>query len=257
MSARPDVVVGVPICRRTAYVLDKFLCNQEEIQKAYPGCSLAFATDEPDFIFELEEQIKMHDLTGRVIAYETVKPAHARTRLWSITCGREALRRYALSMNVEYLLFLDGDMVFEPSVINIMKDRIRDFDVVFSGYLMPPGGFWGFGAGCLMISRIILGKIIFRCYEFKNGQIIDESETLDCGLFKCRAKVNKGIFVSIKHYINRDKYYTIEPRPVGWFQMMVNNMLIRFMITQVAILIKYNIARKLKRRLYRTVKPSV
>jgi len=180
MSARPDVIVGVPICRSTSFVLNKFLCNQEEIRKAYPDCSLAFATDEPDFITELEEQIKMHDLKGRVIAYETVKPAYARTRLWSITYGREMLRRYALSMNVEYLLFLDGDMVFEPAVVDIMKDKIKDFDVVFSGYLMPPGGFWGFGTGCLMISRKILGKIIFRCYEFTNGQIIDESETLDC-----------------------------------------------------------------------------
>ena len=251
------MIVGVPICRRTAYVLDKFLCNQEEIQKAYPGCSLAFATDEPDFITELEEQIKMHELKGSVIAYETVKPAYARTHTWSVTCGREALRKYALSMNVEYLLFLDGDMVFKPAVVDVMKDKIVGFDVVFSGYLMRPEGFLGFGTGCLMISSKILDKIIFRFYEFSNGQLIDESETLDYGLFKCRAKVNKGIFVSIKHYTNQAEYYTIEPQKVGWFQTIANNMLIRFILTRVSILIRYNIARKLKSRVYRTVKPSV
>jgi len=180
--SKPDVIVGTPLCRRTAFVLDKFLSNQQEIQQAYPNCTLVLATDEPDFAAELMQQIGHYRLKGGVITYETVKPDYARSRLWSIASGREALRRYALSQGAEYLLFLDGDMVYGPSVISIMKEKLHGFDVVFSGYRKPPRGVWDFSAGCVMINRQILAKIPFRCYEFENGQVIYEGELFDMNL---------------------------------------------------------------------------
>lgn len=42
-ATEPDVIVGVPICRRTSFVLDRFLANQREIQMACPGRRLALA----------------------------------------------------------------------------------------------------------------------------------------------------------------------------------------------------------------------
>ncbi len=33
MQSQVDVIIGTPICRRTAYILDKLLLNQQEIQK--------------------------------------------------------------------------------------------------------------------------------------------------------------------------------------------------------------------------------
>ena len=249
-----EVIVGTPISRRASFALDKFLSNQQEIQQAYPECSLVMATDEPDFVAELKEQIKRYHLRGEVIIYETVKPDYARSRIWSIACGREALRQYALSQGAEYLLFLDGDMVYEPSVTSIMKDKIQGFDVVFSGYRKAPYGVWGFGGGCLMINRETLGKITFRCYEFKNGQEIDESETVDMELFSCHARVNKGIFVPIKHYRNSQEYYEIEPQPLGWFRTLTNNLLVRYILIRMGIVVRYNIARKLQALLYKTTK---
>jgi hypothetical protein len=251
VTTRPDVIVGTPLCRRTSFVLDKFLSNQQEIQKAYPNCSLVLATDEPDFVAELKEQIDRHRLRGEVINYETVKPDYARSRVWSIAGGREAVRQYALSQEAEYLLYLDSDMVYEPLVISIMKEKIQSVDVVFSGYQLPRWGSWGFGGGCLMINRETLNKITFRCYEFKNGRAIAEDQVLAMDLFGCHARFNQGIFVPIKHYLNRHECYTVEPQPVSWFQTLADRPLIRYMLTRMSILAKYNIALKLHILLHR------
>jgi len=245
-----DVIIGTPVCRRTSFVLDKFLSNQKEIQQAYPGCTLILATDEPDFITELNEQIDHYNLKGEVIVYETIKPDIARSHVWSIACGREALRQYTLSQGAEYLLFLDNDMVYEPSVISVMKSKMNGFVVVSSGYWLPHWGGWGFGTGCIMINKIILDKITFRCYEFKNGQVIYEDQLLDMDLFSSHARVNRGIFVSIKHYINSQKYYAMEPQPMGWFRAVTNNSLVRYILIRTSILMKYDIAGKLHSLFY-------
>ena len=44
MATEPGVIVGVPICRRTSFVLDRFLANQREIQMAYPECRLVLTS---------------------------------------------------------------------------------------------------------------------------------------------------------------------------------------------------------------------
>lgn len=249
--AKPEIISGTPICRRTAFVLDKFLANQREIQQAYPDCRLVLATDEPDFVAELEEQIKLHHLRGEVITYETVKPDYARSRIWSVTCGREAIRQYAQLQGAEYLLCLDGDMVYDPSVISIVKAKIQGFDVAYSGFRFRRRGTLGFGTSCFMINRKILTKMTFKCYEFRNGQILDDGEAIFLELFRCHARLNKGFFVSIKHYMNSHEYYAVEPQPMRWYQTLTHILLVRYILTRAAVLARYNIARRLHFRLYR------
>jgi len=246
MATQPGVIVGVPICRRTSFVLDIFLANQREIQMAYPECRLVLATDEPDFVEELREQITSHLLRGEVITYVTVKPEGARTRLWSITCGREALRRHVLAKKARFFLSLDADMLFDPSLVAIMKNQIAGFDAVFSGYKVPPCGVMAYGNGCLLMRSEVLNDFAFTCYEFSGGDVIDDSETVDWGLFKCHAKLNKGTFVFAEHYWDRESCYTVEPHPTGWFRILTNNPLFRFMLIQVSILVRHNIARTLQ-----------
>lgn len=253
MKTGTDVIVGAPICRRTSFALDKFLSNQQEIQQAYPECSLILATDEPDFVAELKEQFDRYQLRGEVIIYETVKPDYARGRVWSVACGREALRQYALSKGAEYLLCFDGDMVYAPSVISTLRAKIQGYDVVNSGYRLRRWGELGF-TGCVLINRKVLNKITFRCYEFKNGQVIYEGEIFDMDLFTCHARVKTGIFVSIKHYGNRKEYYAIDPQPLGWFRTLTNKPLVRYMLVRTSILIKYNIAYNLQGWLYKRAK---
>ena len=243
--SRPEVITGTPICRRAAFVLDKFLANQREIQRAYHDCRLVMATDEPDFVDELEEQIKRHHLKGEVITYETVKPDYARSRIWSVTCGREAIRQYALLQGAEYLLCLDGDMVYESSLISIMKSKIKGFDVAYSGFRFRRYGTFGFGTSCFMINRKILSKMTFKCYEFRNGQELDDGESIFLELFRYRAKLNKGFFLPIKHYRNSQEYYAVEPQPMRWYETLTHIQLVRYMLTMAAVLTRYNIARKL------------
>lgn len=250
-AGRPEVVAGTPICRRAAFVLDKFLANQREIQQAYPDCRLVLATDEPDFVAELEEQIKLHHLKGEVITYETVKPDYARSRIWSVTCGREAIRQYTLLQGAEYLLCLDGDMVYEPSVISIIKSKIQGVDVAYSGFRLRPRGTLGFGTSCFMINRKILSKITFRCYEFRNGGELDDGEAIFLELFRYHARLNKGFFVPIKHYMNSHEYYAVEPQPMRWYQILTHILVVRYILTRVGVLARYNIARKLHFWLYR------
>ena len=247
----PDVVIGTTICRHSAFALDKFLSNQQEIGKAYPGCKLILATDEVDFTDGLNQDIQRYGLRAEVITYQTKKPDYARSRIWSITCGREALRRYTLSEQVDYLLFLDADMVYEPSVVSILKREVQGFDVVQSGYNVR--GTWGFGGGCLMLGKETLNKITLRCYEFKNGDVLQEDEVLDMDLFSCHAKVKKGIFLPIKHYHNSETYKAIKPRPVGWFRSVTNNLLVRYILMKTSILVRHNIAGRLytwRKRIY-------
>lgn len=255
--SKSDVIVGTPLCWRTSFVLDKFLSNQQEIQQAYPDCSLVLATDEPDFVAELEKEIDHYNLRGEVLVYETLKPDYARSRVWSIACGREAIRQYMLSQGAEYLLCFDSDMLYEPSVISIMKEKIQGFDVVSSGYRLSRYGGWGLGGGCVMLNRKILNKITFRCCEFKNGQVIPEDSMLDIDLFSCRARVKIGVFALIKHYKSREEYYAIAPQSAGWFRTLFNSPVVRYILSRMSILIKYNlydIAGKLHTLLYRKTK---
>jgi len=250
-ATEPDVIVGVPIYQRTSFVLDKFLANQREIQTAYPGCRLVLATNEPDFVEELREQINLHSVMGEVITYDTVKPEDARTCLWNIACGREALRRHVLAKKSRFFLSLDADMLFDASVVAIMKNRIAGFDAVFSGCRSRPHGAWVYGNGCRLWNSRILNDLFFRRYEFSNGEVVDVGEAVDGSLFRYHAKVSKGFFVSIKHYMNSEDCYTAEPYPAGWFRRLTNNLLLRFILIQVSILIRHNIANKLQRWVYR------
>ena len=251
-SPLSDVIVGTPICRRTSFVLDKFLSNQQEIQRSYPRCSLVLATEEPDFADELRKQISHYHLKGEVITYEIKKPDYARSRLWNITWGRETIRQYVLSGGAEYLLFVDGDLVLEPRVVSILRDKIQGYDVLWSGYPFPPKCDLRLAAGCLMISREILTKIRFRCYEFRNGEVIFEDELFDMDSFRYHAKVSKGIFALAKHYGNRQEFCAIAPHELNWFRKLVNYPVVRYILIRTSIAIRYNIPGRLHALLYRT-----
>lgn len=74
MDKNKDVVVGVLVYRQGAYIIDKFLANQKDIQREYPGSELVFAVNETDFVAELKQLIDSYDVKADVILYETVKP---------------------------------------------------------------------------------------------------------------------------------------------------------------------------------------
>ncbi|MFC2067622.1 hypothetical protein ACFLTP_01180 [Chloroflexota bacterium] len=241
------VVIGTPIYREGAYIIDKFMSNQKQIQQSYLSTELILATTEYEFRKELEDLISFYDLRATVILYEAVKPDYACSNIWDIACGRESIREYTMSKTeAEYLLFLDADMTFEPSVIKIMKNEIQDYDVVFSGYPLQRYGIGLAGAGCLMLSRSTLEQIKFRCYEFKNGDVIFEDNVLEMDLFKLGSRVKKGFYLSINHYGSSTKVRRINPQPLGILRKITNYPFARYGLIWVSIMMQRNIPWKLK-----------
>lgn len=252
-----NVVIGTPIYRNGAYAIDKFLSNQEEIQRTYPASELVLATSENDFFGELERLVRSSRLRATIFHYGFVKPDCARSNLWDIAGGREAIRKYVLSQTqARYMLFLDADMTFDPSVIATMEREIQGYDAVFSGYPLHQSGMGLAGAGCVMLTRSILEKLEFRCYEFRNGEVIFEDNVLEMDLFRLGSRVKKGFFVAISHYSSPTEARYIVPQPLGLARKLANNALVRYALLRASIMIQRNIPWKLKILLNKFIIPT-
>jgi len=241
------VLVGSPTYRGGAYALDRFLENQREIQRRFPNSELILATAEHDFAPELESLLASRGIMGRVVLYEVVKPPYARRIIWNVACGRESIRRYMLSQtDADYLLSLDHDMVCDPNIIRILLGEIQGYDVVHSGHRLR----WsdhaiGMGAGCALISRRALEKVAFRCFEFKNGDIMDDGLTLELDLIRSGCRVKKGVFLRIDHYIDAERVRSIEPQPLGLLRRLSTSWPFRYAILRLSLLLRRDISSRL------------
>ena len=247
MDNRVDVVIGTVIYRQGSYIIDKLLANQKEIQQEYPRSELIFAVNEADFVQELERLLSHWGLRGRVILYETIKPEYARSKVWNIGCGREAIRRYTLSQpEVRYLLSLDADLICDADIIEIMEREIQGYDIVFSGCPLRDYGIGLAGAGCVMINRSVLEKIRFRCVEFKNGDVMFEDNLLELDSFKLRSRIKRGFFLHVSHYKSANEARNIEPHPVSLYQKITTSVLVRYVLIRASFVVKRNIPWRLK-----------
>jgi hypothetical protein len=247
MTRDVDVVVGAPVYRRGLYAIDKFLSNQRAIQLQYPACELVLATNEVDLVEDLEHLLGTWELRGKVIPYETVRPEHARSWVWNVACGREAIRHYTLSLTeAACLLSVDTDMLYDPAIIMTMKDATRGYDVVFSGYPMRSHGIALSGGGCIMMNRKTLEKVRFRCLEFRNGGVLSEDNLLEMDAFRRGCRIKKGFFLSICHYVDEVEVRYLRPQPVGVLRKMANAPYVRYMLISASILVRYNIPLALK-----------
>jgi hypothetical protein len=135
-----------------------------------------------------------------------------------------------------------------------MKKEMEGYDVVFSGYPLRYKGMGLAGAGCAMLKRSVLEKLNFRCYEFKNGEVIFEDNVLEMDLFRLRSRVKKGFFLSINHFTDADNMKRITPRPVGVFRKLINHPMLRYELIKTSIDLKCNIPWKLKTILSRFIR---
>jgi hypothetical protein len=242
-----DVVIGTPIARRGSYLIDRFLANQKDIQLACPSSVLVLATSEPDYVEDLKSLVDSSQLRAEVIHYQVAKPDYACSRLWDISGGREAIRTYTLAhTDARYLLFLDADMIFDPSVVAALQREIQGYDAVFSGYHLRDHGLGLAGNGCVMLNRSTLEKLEFRCYEFTNGDVIFEDNVLEMDLFRLRRRVRKGFFVPITHHTSQTESRHVEPQPLGLARRMANWPPARYALIRTSIALHYNIPWKLK-----------
>ncbi len=242
-----DVVVGALIYRQGAYIVDKFLANQKEIQRVYPSSELVLATNESDFVQELERLLSHWGLRGRVILYDTIKPEYARSKVWNIACGREAIRRYTLSQpEVRRFLSLDSDLICDANIIEIMEKEIRGHDIVFNGCPLRDYGIGLAGAGCVMINRSVLEQIRFRCVEFKNGDVMFEDNLLELDSFRLRSRIKRGFLLHVSHYKSANEARNIEPHPVSLYQRITTSVLVRYVLIRASFVVKRNIPWRLK-----------
>ena len=247
------VLVGSPTYRGGAYALDRFLENQGEIQRSFPNSELVLATAEHDFASDLESLLASHGIRGRVLLYDVVKPTFARSLSWNVACGRDCIRRHMLAVtDADYLLSLDHDMIYDPDIIRKLLDEIRGCDVVHSGHRVR----WGdhaiaMGAGCVLISRQVLEKVTFRCFEFRNGDKLDDGLTFELDLIRSGCRVKKGVFLHIDHYIDDKKVRSIAPQTVGLFRRISTSKPFRYIILRSSLLLRRDISSWLHFALFR------
>ena len=242
-----EVVIGTPIARQGSYLIDRFLANQKDIQAACPSSALVLATSEPDYVDDLKSLVDSPHLRAEVIHYQVAKPDYACSRLWDIAGAREAIRKHTLAhTDARYLLFLDADMIFDPSVVATLQSEIQGYDAIFSGYPLRDHGLGLAGNGCVMLSRSSLEKLEFRCYEFRNGEVIFEDNVLEMDLFRLRRRVRKGFFVPITHYSSHGDFRHVEPQRVGLARRMVNWPPARYALIRASIALHFNIPWRLK-----------
>jgi len=241
------VVIGTPVSREHAYILDQFLKNQVQIQQAYPHCKLVLATSEKDYAQKLKDMLDTSQLKGTVLTHDIIKPDYARHWIWDVTSGRETIRQYTISQtDANHLLFLDADMLCEPDIVTTMMKYIDGGDTVFNGYALRGHGIGLAGAGCLMLNRRVLERISFRCREFKNGEVIFEDNLLEIDLFRLHARVKKGIYVATDHYQDADSFKHLEPYSIGIVRRLANHPFIRYILIKSSMAVHYNIPWRLK-----------
>lgn len=250
MVTKPSIVVASPICRHASFALAKFLSNQKDIQQSYSECKLVLATDEADFAGEAQELLISYRLKGKVIVYETKKPDYAlNNRIWSIACGREAIRHWFLTESSgNYLFFCDADMTYEASVIDTLLKEMQGYDVVHSGYAdRNIRGISLEGLGCSMFKRDILYKAKFRCIEFRNGQVLPEDFLYYVDLARCGAKIKRGVFTTTSHYHSPDEAQTLTPQPLGLRRRITTHpLLVGYSLYTLSVLFRLDIGNKLR-----------
>lgn len=251
-----DVVIGVPMCRKGAYLLDKFLANQKEIQQNYPSSELVFATEQEDYIKELEKALHSSGVRGRVLFFEVIKPDYAKGRVWNQTCGRESVRQYMVSQtDAKFLLCLDGDMIYDSNLISIMLKEIQGFDVVYSGYRLGYHAAYEMGTGCSLYKREIIQKVKFSCLEFTNHEVIAEGCMLELDLIRSGGRIKKGVFLPIRHYRTDKEFYDTVPQSIGLFRKITASRLVRYIILKASIMSKHDISGTLQHFLYVKLRP--
>jgi hypothetical protein len=252
------IIIGTPYHPSGAYIFDRYLDNQKQIQENYPDCELILSTSRKEYADEINEKLKKWGLKSQVIVHEVVKPAHARDRIWDITAARNAIRSYALSQSAMHgLLFLDSDMIYDPAVIRILETQKRGCEVIYSGYSLKDNWLAMSGFGCVLLSRKTLESIQFRCVEFKKGDVLCEDEMLEFDLNRKGYRVRKGIFLNIDHYRSPSEKFSIRPQRAPLVNRFFNQKYLRYVLIRLSLATQVDISARSKRVIQKYIHPKI
>jgi hypothetical protein len=85
-------------------------------------------------------------------------------------CSSEKCNKRILSeVESSYLIFMDADMIFHPTIVNKLVEKAeKGYNVVYNGYLDRDGhGINLTGFGGTLIKRWVMEKVFFKCKERK------------------------------------------------------------------------------------------
>ncbi len=251
------IVVGAPVYRAGAHVLDKFLANQKAIQDRRPSSRLVLATVEHDFADELDASLAGLGIKGSVLRYETVRPGHARSRIWNVSCGRDAIRRHVLAeTDARYLLCVDADMTYDPDIVQVMEREIEGYDAVYSGAPLRDFGLALSGGGCCMLRAEVLKHLEFRCLEFTNGTVLTEDNMLEFDLISLRRRIKKGFFVALSHHVDEREARSVSPHPLSPYLKVTHSTPVRYALIRSSVLLRRDVGSLCRRTLARLRHPG-
>jgi len=240
------VIIGTTANEKSGYAFEYFIRNQRAIQEKYPNSELVIASNDL-------EPIDEEGLKCKVIRYSQTFPPTtdkdfipSKTRIWDMVKGRNAARDYFLKTNAGYFLSVDADMVYNPHLIPILMDEIKNYDVVMSAY-MNRNHRPGYSLGCALIKRKVLEKVRFNCLIFHSSpdmpNIIEDGWMFEHDAIQWGFKINRGIFIKINHIINENEGILITPRKTTAWEKIKNNSTLRYLIVEFCILTKRDIPR--------------
>ncbi len=241
------VVIGTTITKLPAYILEEFFSNQKEIQENYPDSELVISTSDDNFRIDTPRELKCKIIKYQksVITDTDIFTAN-KIRILDMVEGRNVARSYFLRSDAEYFLSVDADMIYDPNLISILMDEIKNYDIVMSGY-MKKNHRLGYSLGCALIRRKVLEKVKFNCLIFPSSpdmpNIIEDGWMLEYDAIQKGFKIKRGIFVGIDHIVSEKDKLEVIPRRITTWEKIKTNSAIRYLIVKLCILTKRDLPR--------------
>ena len=242
------ILIGTTLVSGYDYIIDEFLKNQKSIQKKYPDSELIISTSDNNFKLNIPNELKC-----KVIKYQKSSVISSdslfipqKNRIRDMVDGRNVVRNYFLKSDAEYFLSVDADMVYDPNIISILMNEIKNSDIVMSGY-MKKNHRLGYSLGCALIRREVLEKVKFNCLIFPSSpdmpNIIEDGWMFEYEAINNGFKVKRGVFVEIEHIINKKERLRVIPRRITSLEKIKANSVIRYFLVKLCILTKRDLPR--------------
>ena len=193
---KPKIIIGTPINEDKLYCWDEYLKSIKAIQ----------GVDEIILCDTSKDGCMQERIVNAGFTYIHWYADKAMNR---VVAARNMIRAYALNSEINYLLFIDADIIAPKNIAKKLskseKDIITGLGIILQGIVPIPAAkilkgdtYYAFpkekingevhevdltGLGCCLISKRILNKIRFRCERDNEGKLIkseDHCFSLDC-----------------------------------------------------------------------------
>jgi len=240
------VVIGTTFAKLPMYILKEFFNNQKEIQRYYPDSELVVSTSDNNFRTDIPDKYKIIKYQKQLVSDTDKLFIPQKNRIQDMVAGRNVVRNYFLKSDAEYFLSVDADMVYDPNIISILMNEIKNSDIVMSGY-MKKNHRLGYSLGCALIRREVLEKVKFNCLIFPSSldmpNIIEDGWMFEYDAIHNGFKIKRGVFVEVEHIISERERLGVIPREITTWEKIKTNSVMRYLLVKLCILTKRDLPR--------------